>query len=337
MNMLVDQAHRLAQSHLEDTRPECWRHVCAVAAAAEQLTVRLDPASRAIVTAAAWLHDLGKAPMVRDTGFHALDGARFLARRGTFPADVIALVAHHTGAPSEAIEHGLHRQLARMGNPDPTQLALLSAADLICGPGGRVMTPAERIGDILHRYAPGHPVHRSVDRVGHALLGQAEMVVGAAMDQPERCRTCPPELVVPSRDGWHAYWSADAAAISARRAGGQGTVYVDPSAHTQATAAWLRPIAVDAANGQPLNWVQYRTQDRTRPDVVAETFDFRQVVAAATAGRGATVARRVFLTLDTVTDWQPLASPTRRDVAALLDQPAVPPPIACEQQHQTAL
>ncbi len=76
------------------------------------------------------LHDLGKSPSLRDTGFHALDGARFLARRGPFPADVIALVAHHTGAHSEAIEHGLHRQLARMGTPDPTQLALLSAADL---------------------------------------------------------------------------------------------------------------------------------------------------------------------------------------------------------------
>lgn len=339
MSLLVDQARSLAQPLLEATRPNAWRHTQAVAAAAERLALRLDPTSRDIVTAAAWLHDIGKAPLVRDTGFHALDGARFvscISRPGRFPAEVIALVAHHTGARSEAAEHGLHRQLDKIGTPDPTQLALLSAADLICGPDGRVMTPAQRIGDILHRYAPGHPVHRSIDRIGHRLLGQAELVLAAAVGQPDRCSTCPPELVVPTGPGWHAYWPPDMASISAARRDGKGAVYLDPSGHARETAAWLIPIASDAAGGGELNWVQYRTQERTRRDEVVETFDFRRVIAAHRKSRSVSVSRRVFTTLDTVTDWQPLASPTRRALAELLSQDPPAPPALC-RTHRTAI
>jgi len=329
MSLLVEQARRLAQSHLEATRPDVWRHVQAVAAAAERLALRLDPPSRETVTAAAWLHDIGKAPLVRDTGFHALDGARLLSRSARpvwFPAEVIALVAHRTGARSEAVEHGLHRQLDKIGTPDPTQLALLSAADLICGPDGRVMTPSERIGDIRHRYSPGHPVHRSIDRIGHDLLVQTELVLAAALGQPDRRRTCPPEVVVPTGTGWHAYWPADMASISAARRDGKGAVYLDPAGHARETAAWLRRIAFDAAGGAELNWVQYRMQDRTRPDEVVDTFDFRRVIAAAPGSGHMTVSRRVFITLDAVTDWQPLSSPTRRAIAELLahDPPVWP-------------
>lgn len=339
MSLLIDQARRLGQLHLEATRPDAWRHVQAVAAAAERLALRLDPPSCETVTAAAWLHDIGKAPLVRDTGFHALDGARFLsrtARPARFPIEVIALVAHHTGARSEAVEHGLHRQLDKIGTPDPTQLALLSAADLVCGPDGRVMTPAERISDILHRYAPGHPVHRSIDRIGHDLLGQAELVLAAALGQPDRRGTCPPELVVPTGTGWHAYWPADMASISAARRDGKGAVYLDPAGQARDTAAWLRRIAFDAASGGELNWVQYRTQDHTRPDEVIETFDFRRVIAAARSSRPMTVSRRVFAALDVVTDWQPLSTPTRRALADLLAQDPPAPPALC-RTHRTAI
>jgi putative nucleotidyltransferase with HDIG domain len=158
MSHLVDEARRVAQTHLEVSRPARWQHVTAVAAAAERLAALLDAPSSETVVTAAWLHDIGHAPGVRDTGFHALDGARFLSRMRRFPAEVIALVAHHSGADSEAAEHGLHRHLARFRRPEPSALALLSAADLCTGPSGAVMTPAERIGDILHFGARAKPL-----------------------------------------------------------------------------------------------------------------------------------------------------------------------------------
>jgi putative nucleotidyltransferase with HDIG domain len=106
MSHLVDEARSVAQTHLEVTRPARWQHVTAVAAAAERLAALLDAPSSETVVTAAWLHDIGHAPGVRDTGFHALDGARFLTRMRRFPAEVIALVAHHSGADSEAAQHG---------------------------------------------------------------------------------------------------------------------------------------------------------------------------------------------------------------------------------------
>lgn len=37
---------------------------------------------RDLLVAAAWLHDIGYAPELRDTGFHPLDGARHLEALG---------------------------------------------------------------------------------------------------------------------------------------------------------------------------------------------------------------------------------------------------------------
>ena len=62
------------------------------------------------MAAACW-HDLGYAPELVVTGFHPLDGARFLAREG-YPARLCALVAHHSAAMFEAEERGLADELA---------------------------------------------------------------------------------------------------------------------------------------------------------------------------------------------------------------------------------
>lgn len=59
---------------------------------------------------AAWLHDVGYAPSLAQTGFHRVDGARFLRARGV-PEVVVALVAHHTGAVFEAEQRGLDVEL----------------------------------------------------------------------------------------------------------------------------------------------------------------------------------------------------------------------------------
>lgn len=320
MSQLVDHARRIAQSHLEASRPMRWQHVTAVAALAERLAVALDAPSRETVVTAAWLHDIGRAPGVRDTGFRALDAARFLTATKRFPAEVIALVAHHGSAASEAIEHGLHRHLARFRRPDPTTLALLSAADLCTDPVGDLVTPAERIGGILHRYAPSHPVHRGVDRCGPAMLAQAELILSAAIGRPDCNATYLPEQVVANGDGWHAYWPADLELISAVRHDGAGTVLLDPKVQDRGNVSELLEVAIAAARGEPLNWVQYRAQPRTGGRDAApavETFDFRGIVTTTEAHAGLVVAQRVFRALDDVTEWQRLRPPSRRGLAAL--------------------
>ena len=50
------------------------------------------------MTAAAWLHDIGYAPAVDDTGFHPLDGARYL--RDVEQATGCAAWSPTTPAPS---------------------------------------------------------------------------------------------------------------------------------------------------------------------------------------------------------------------------------------------
>src|ERR1700709_226024 len=59
-----------------------WRHSVAVAAQARRLSRRHDGIDADLLVAAAWLHDIGYAEAVTDSGFHPLDGARFLRGRG---------------------------------------------------------------------------------------------------------------------------------------------------------------------------------------------------------------------------------------------------------------
>ena len=74
----------------------------------------------AIVEAAAWLHDIGYSPLVRSTGFHPLDAARYL--RDVVVADdvVCRLVAHHTGALVEADERGIADLADKFPLPEPS-------------------------------------------------------------------------------------------------------------------------------------------------------------------------------------------------------------------------
>ncbi|MGW0560049.1 HD domain-containing protein [Streptomyces sp. NPDC003016] len=58
-----------------------WLHTQAVAARAVEASKALPESERDLLVAAAWLHDIGYAPGLRDTGFHPLDGARHLSAR----------------------------------------------------------------------------------------------------------------------------------------------------------------------------------------------------------------------------------------------------------------
>jgi hypothetical protein len=165
-----EQAPKVATEYLSGLGRR-WDHVRAVGrladalAAAGRISGDLD--------AAAWLHDLGYAEELSTTGFHPLDGAAFLASEGA-PAEVVSLVAHHTGADFEAEERGLSEQLADMPTADPDELDVLTLLDLVIAPDGAVTDPETRIAEILSRYPASSPVHRAVSRSRAELLASAE-------------------------------------------------------------------------------------------------------------------------------------------------------------------
>ena len=107
---MVHQARDVAQVILAGL-PERWRHTIGVARRAEHVRATVAPDDADVLEAAAWLHDIGYAPASKDTGFHPLDGARYL--RVTGWSDRIAgLVGHHSGAVHVA---GVKRLAAELG------------------------------------------------------------------------------------------------------------------------------------------------------------------------------------------------------------------------------
>ena len=146
----------LARGLLEKEGPR-WSHVVSVAQAG------VDLASRGydipdVVVSAAWLHDIGYAPSVEQTGLHALDGAAWLVERGG-PSGLVGLVGHHSGAAFEAEERGLVEMFAALPEPDPDLLDLLTMLDMTTGPDGRPVSAEQRIAEILDRYPADDPVH----------------------------------------------------------------------------------------------------------------------------------------------------------------------------------
>lgn len=163
--MTERNAEILARGLLADQQRR-WSHVCGVAACAQELQMGQT------VIKAAWLHDIGYAPEVKDTGMHAIDGAAYLRDRG-WPADVASLVAHHTGAWSEARERGLTDELSQFPYPPEEPLDALTLCDLLVSPVGQRIEPHQRIIEILGRYRPDHPVHRAVERSQGDLMNRA--------------------------------------------------------------------------------------------------------------------------------------------------------------------
>jgi putative nucleotidyltransferase with HDIG domain len=156
-----------------------WRHTCMVARRAAGLAGHLPKADRDLTVAAAWLHDVGYAPTLRDTGMHAIDGARFLRALG-LEERLCALVALHSGAVYEADERGFAAALSSFAEEHSPVADALAAADFITGPCGQPMTVDERIAEILVRYEPGDPVYRAVTRSQGSLRQQVRRALRRA-------------------------------------------------------------------------------------------------------------------------------------------------------------
>lgn len=139
---------------------ERLRHSAAVAARAHSLADAVPDDQRNLLVAAAWLHDVGYAEALGDTGFHPVDGARFL-RSTRWEPSVYDLVAHHSGSRFVAVLGGLDSQLAEFAWTQNALSDALTIADQTIGPNGRPVSLEDRMQDMLDRHGPDSPNARA--------------------------------------------------------------------------------------------------------------------------------------------------------------------------------
>ena len=167
---LIGVARATAERLLAQAMPRRWQHVRAVGQKAERIAPAFSAPDAATLAAAAWLHDIGYAPDLVDTGFHPIDGARWLRSRGADPR-IAVLVANHSCALIEAAERGLDRMLADEFPAEPSAMAdALIYCDLTTGPDGRSLTVEDRLAEIRARYGAGSVVARFVERAEKDLV-----------------------------------------------------------------------------------------------------------------------------------------------------------------------
>ena len=167
---LDDWAAELARKLLEVPLPRRWAHVQGVAAQARSLaTILGDDAD--LLEAAAWLHDIGYSPKLADTGFHPLDGARYLRDVQYADPALCNLVANHSCAIIEAEERGLADALSReFPAPTPTLNDALAYCDMTTTPTGDVVAVHDRISEIKERYGPHNVVTRFIRKAEPCLV-----------------------------------------------------------------------------------------------------------------------------------------------------------------------
>jgi HD superfamily phosphodiesterase len=173
--MTSQEAKSLARGLLADELPRRWAHTQGVAARARGLAIILGDRSE-LIEVAALLHDIGYSSALSSTGFHPLDGARYL--RDVVGADAVLceLVAHHSGALVEAEERGIEELAKEFAVPDPELLHALTYCDLTADVNGHQVDAEERLSEILTRYPREHVVHRSVVRSAPALRSAVQEV-----------------------------------------------------------------------------------------------------------------------------------------------------------------
>jgi putative nucleotidyltransferase with HDIG domain len=169
----MSQAHwaaELARKLLEVPLPRRWAHVQGVAAQARSLAPILgDDAD--LLEAAALLHDIGYSPDLADTGFHPLDGARYLRDVEHADSRLCRLVANHSCAILEADERGLADVLSsEFPSPDPKLNDALAYCDMTTTPTGDVVTVHDRLSEIVERYGPHDVVTRFIRRAEPELV-----------------------------------------------------------------------------------------------------------------------------------------------------------------------
>jgi hypothetical protein len=149
----VATAQAVARDLLSDL-PDRLRHTAAVAARAAELSVTVAATDRDQLVAAAWLHDIGYSPDLHETGFHPLDGARYLHRH-RWSRRICGLVAHHSGAWFVARALGLQVALGDFPRELSAVTDALAYADQTVGPTGQRLPIRQRMAEAVGRHGPG--------------------------------------------------------------------------------------------------------------------------------------------------------------------------------------
>ncbi|MFJ2402880.1 HD domain-containing protein [Streptomyces xanthochromogenes] len=186
---LNDWAYATSESLLAEPLPRRWAHSLGVAKCARSLSPILGDDAE-LLEAAAVLHDIGYSPSIATTGFHPLDGARFLRDQEGADERVVSLVAHHSCALLEAEERGLRQELENEFEVErPSLVDALLYCDMTTTPDGSQTTPASRVGEIVQRYGPDTIVGRFIQRAAPEIYAAADRVedrlaAAAAAHQP---------------------------------------------------------------------------------------------------------------------------------------------------------
>lgn len=169
-------AEELARKFLEIPLPRRWAHVQGVAGRAQFLAPILGGDAE-LIEAAAWLHDIGYSPELAVTGFHPLDGARYLWDEHGADSVLCRLVANHSCAVIEAEERGLDRELsAEFPVPDQRLGDALTYCDMTTSPTGFPVSVGDRLAEIRRRYGPSDVVTSFVQTAEPDLLASVARV-----------------------------------------------------------------------------------------------------------------------------------------------------------------
>ncbi|MFE5594803.1 HD domain-containing protein [Streptomyces sp. NPDC056549] len=178
-------AVQVAEVELNVVLPRRWAHSKGVAARAVELgrTLRGDAD---LLVASAVLHDVGYAPRLAVSGFHPLDGARFLRDEHDADERLVRLVANHSFAFLEAEERGL-RETLEAEFPlldEPLLVDALVYCDMTTKPGGEPTTATQRIAEIVDRYGADSVVGRFIRRASPQIFASVARVEAAVSLQP---------------------------------------------------------------------------------------------------------------------------------------------------------
>ncbi|MGW4687687.1 HD domain-containing protein [Streptomyces sp. NPDC004244] len=166
---LTEWAYPLAESLLAEPLPRRWKHCLGVAERARAIAEILGPDAE-LLEAAAVLHDIGYAPDLAKTGFHPLDGARYLRSVGA-DERVVRLVAHHSCAWMEAEARGLREELEAEFPREKEHLAdALCFCDMNTTPDGTPTNPVDRVNEIAGRYGPDSLIGQFIRRAEPEIL-----------------------------------------------------------------------------------------------------------------------------------------------------------------------
>ncbi len=169
---LFPWAYAVAEDKLAEALPRRWAHVQGVARQARNLR-QVAGSDADLLETAAILHDVGYAPDLAHTGFHPLDGARFLADLDA-PERLTHLVAHHSYAALEADLRGLGVELFDYEDEGSTLRDALWYCDLTTTLDGEPIDARDRIAEIQERYGPDHLVTCFITQASSELLAAVD-------------------------------------------------------------------------------------------------------------------------------------------------------------------